>query len=744
MLRQDIIRHFVDKPIRRNLNWIDGKAIQWLKLHRNDIVIVDCDKGLGDAIMPRTWINQELQRLLDSGFKKLTPNQCQQQSFLARSCIESIVNQAQARNVICTKQAEFIKVGLFSAKEGTFRLRVKLHKNPVVGRPIANLSNSWLTPASIFLCKMLAPIQEKLTYTVHSSYEFLESMPRVVPPGYEIATIDIKNLYPSIDTEHMLLTLSEDILVHYGHTDLANFVIGLLRIVLRNQLIQHRGECFQAFGIATGLPPGVFLANIYVNHVDQLVMQTHSSKIAFYARLVDDSVVCTSDVDEIQRVQNSWRHDLVWEISSRGGRSDIGEDAVAFLDIQLSHHGGSMSWETYRKPLNKYLYIPRSSAHPPAAIVSLIRGETVRIWRTNRKYTDVHKHLEFFASSMAKRGYSYQQVKNDIQKHLRKITSSSQRVTKTARKMFAVIKYSSSAEEQKRREEEEQRKKMEGGLDRILHSLTKNVSAPDITACGIDLNPARLRLLAKNLSENTSCRSIDLNRKGLTDEDGVSLATMLEKNQGLLKLECEGNNLGVQSAEKLGEALRKNQTLRSLNLESNNLTASGNDQKGIIKLAEALQENKSLRVLLLSKNGITAQAGEYFVRAIEQNDTLTLVDLSGNDASPGVEQLRRIDAVVQRNRERLSTIRRAERRERFALYNEEFRCRQHAMQIEAMRLEIEAMQERRLNRMKARSERWVEEIHEVCEDEKRKQEELVEEAALRAEANKSKGKKKRK
>ncbi|CAK9027868.1 Nucleotide-binding oligomerization domain-containing protein 2 (Caspase recruitment domain-containing protein 15) [Durusdinium trenchii] len=210
------------------------------------------------------------------------------------------------------------------------------------------------------------------------------------------------------------------------------------------------------------------------------------------------------------------------------------------------------------------------------------------------------------------------------------------------------------AEERKRREEEEQRKKMEGGLDRILHSLMKNVSAPDITVCGIDLNPARLRLLAKNLSENTSCRSIDLNRKGLIDDDGVSLAGMLEKNQGLLKLECEGNNLGVQAAEKIGEALRKNDTLRSLNLESNNLTASGGDQKGIIKLADALQENKSLRVLMLSKNGITAQAGEYFARAIEANDSLTLVDLSGNDASPSVEQLRRIDAVVRRNRERLS------------------------------------------------------------------------------------------
>eukprot|EP00438_Fugacium_kawagutii_P025237 Skav236126 [mRNA] locus=scaffold900:239607:243203:- [translate_table: standard] len=80
-------------------------------------------------------------------------------------------------------------------------------------------------------------------------------------------------------------------------------------------------------------------------------------------------------------------------------------------------------------------------------------------------------------------------------------------------------------------------------------------------------------------------------------------------------------------------------------------------------------------------------AGEYFARAIEANDTLTLVDLSGNDAAPSVEQLRRIDVVVQRNRERLSamaaavfggTIRRNERRERFALYNEEFRRAQLA------------------------------------------------------------------
>merc|ERR1712187_862555 len=161
-----------------------------------------------------------------------------------------------------------------------------------------------------------------------------------------------------------------------------------------------------------------------------------------------------------------------------------------------------------------------------------------------------------------------------------------------------------------------------------------------------------------------------------------------------------------------------NQWLRSLNLESNNLTATGSDQKGIIELANALRENQSLRVLMLSKNGINAQAGEYFVRAIEANEMLTLVDLSGNDPSLSVEQLRRIDAAVQRNRERQSAIRRAERRERFALYNEEFKCRQHYMQVEAMRLEIEAHEERRLNRMKARFDRWVEDVEEAQREEK--------------------------
>jgi len=311
-----------------------------------------------------------------------------------------------------------------------------------------------------------------------------------------------------------------------------------------------------------------------------------------------------------------------------------------------------------------------------------------------------------------------------------------------AKKQQAIREQQRKEQERKRREEEEQRKKMEGGLDQIIEALLRNVSPPHITVCGIELTSVRLRLLTQALENNTSCMSLDLNRKGLNDEDGLALAGMLEKNKCLQKLECEGNNLGMNAAKAIGDSLRKNNSLRCLNLESNNLTFSGNDQKGIIELANSLKENRALQVMMLSKNGIAHEAGECFERSIEVNNNLTLVDLSGSDPTLRIEQLRRIDATVQRNRERQSAIRRAERRERFALYNEEFKCRQHCMQIEAMRLEIEAHEERRLNRMKARFKRWVEDTKERQEEQEQKYVELLTEAQDRAEANK--GKKKRK
>ena len=443
-LRRDVVSSFVDSPLRRNYMWLDCKAIQWLKQHKSEIVIADADKGLGDVLLPRSWVSAELDRLLRTGFRRLSETEYASATFDARCTMESATRQMEACGVISTSQARFICNGLFSKREGSFRLTVKLHKCPMVGRPISNLSHSWIAPASLFLCDMLSPLQRRLPHVVSSSDEFLRALPQKVPMDFELATIDIKNLYPSIHTEHLLKVLRDDILDFYDHNAKARYTICVLELVLQNQYILHRGECYQAFGIATGVPPGVFLANIYVGHLDAIVHQEHADHLAFFKTFVDDAVCCASNINAVHDSLNSWRGELVWEITGRGGRIRKGEPSVAFLDVQLSHCNGVMHWAAFRKPLNRYLYLPKASCHPSSVSSSIIRGETYRMWRINKSRCDLLANLQFFARRLAMRGYAFQDTWATICKTLAKLEASGRSCNTEHRKFFLVLKYSSS------------------------------------------------------------------------------------------------------------------------------------------------------------------------------------------------------------------------------------------------------------------------------------------------------------
>ena len=97
--------------------------------------------------------------------------------------------------------------------------------------------------------------------------------------------------------------------------------------------------------------PGVFLAN--TTTWSWLVHRKHHAEIAYDAR-IGGWFYCACPIaqyfGDFQQAQNSWRPELVWEISSRGGRKFYGEAPVAFLDLELSQESSTMTWETFRKP----------------------------------------------------------------------------------------------------------------------------------------------------------------------------------------------------------------------------------------------------------------------------------------------------------------------------------------------------------------------------------------------------------
>mmetsp|Transcript_4583 Transcript_4583/g.11201 ORF Transcript_4583/g.11201 Transcript_4583/m.11201 type:complete len:284 (+) Transcript_4583:738-1589(+) len=178
-----------------------------------------------------------------------------------------------------------------------------------------------------------------------------------------------------------------------------------------------------------------------------------------------------------------------------------------------------------------------------------------------------------------------------------------------AKKLKAEQERRRKEEERRRREEEEQRAKMEGGLDQLMGHLVANTSVENVSCAGIELGSVRLRLLAQAMEKNTSCQTLDLSRKGLTDEDGVTMANMLLKNDSLRRMDLEGNNLGTKAAAAFGEALKKNEKLFCLNLEANSL---GLDQGGVVHLANSLKHNQDLQILCLGKNNLSGQSADAF------------------------------------------------------------------------------------------------------------------------------------
>ena len=146
--------------------------------------------------------------------------------------------------------------------------------------------------------------------------------------------------------------------------------------MLQNQFIQYDGSFLQATCLATGLPPGVLIATLYLSAADKLVhSQFDSELLLFFYRFVDDGIFCgpASLLSSVLDSLNGWSY-LRWEITCSGRE-------IVFLDRVLRIENYSISTDLYVKPLNRRLYITPLSAHPRQSFSSLVAGGATRIFR---------------------------------------------------------------------------------------------------------------------------------------------------------------------------------------------------------------------------------------------------------------------------------------------------------------------------------------------------------------------------
>ena len=394
-----------------NMSWLDRKAQAWLRKHAAVVSVVDCDKGLGDALVPRSWVLEQVNRQLSQGYVQVEQGDFLTAQTRLKQQADCLVQWFGFRGVCSEHVRKFLLSAIGVRSAGVFRVLVKVHKTPVSSRPICNLRHVWFTPFSTFLCEQLGPLLSGLFSVINSTDQLLDHLESLrCERGMQFITLDIVNLYPSVSRQHLLEVVGPFLRRNFPDHDFCTFLIRVLELVLEACVVSFGGNYFESRdGIPTGLSVASIVANIYLWHFDQFLLQ--QSGLQLIRRYIDDLLLLWSrGVLELVELANSWHPNLKFEISGVG--------AVNFLDLSLSIQADrSVHWAMYHKPQNLYLYIPAGSNHPPSCFKSLQIGGAWRCERRNKLKKDEMRCVQFFKQCLKDRGYSLRSFDTLIARH---------------------------------------------------------------------------------------------------------------------------------------------------------------------------------------------------------------------------------------------------------------------------------------------------------------------------------------
>ena len=402
---------------------------------KNDSTIQICsaDKNLGICIVDREWYEQEaLRQLLDvttytkiellprttyfiTSIKNIFIKNNKQHGRLLNYFLQTTNSQ----NTSNTQADEHSNL-----KIARFYLTIKVHKQPIIGRPIVASIGSFTYYISSYLDKVLQPVMKQQGSYLRNTNDLIidiETNPLFKSMTVEniMYTADIKDMYPSINIVDGLCQLKLAILEYNTRVDNTKhihteFIIDLAHFILTNNyfIFGHNTYWLQVSGTAMGTPLAVTFACIYIGQLEkQLLNSPQNSNILplYYKRYIDDIFAifkCEQDMDHFHNNFNTLRQGNIKLITTHTGKY------VTFMDLSISINNNNIEVKIYQKPQNSYLYLPPSSFHQRHVFHNTIIAELKRYKLKCTHIADYEAIQTEFYHRLIARGYNT----NDVNK----------------------------------------------------------------------------------------------------------------------------------------------------------------------------------------------------------------------------------------------------------------------------------------------------------------------------------------
>ncbi|XP_074633997.1 uncharacterized protein LOC141892561 [Acropora palmata] len=156
-----------------------------------------------------------------------------------------------------------------------------------------------------------------------------------------------------------------------------------------------------------GTKMAVAFANIFMSKVETDILSQSAFKPLVWKRYIDDIFsLWTINRDEIKQfIEQANNHHPTIKFTA-----EISEMETTFLDTSIYkglrfQHDALLDVRTHFKPTETFQYTHFSSSHPPGVKKGFIKGEALRLLRTNSSKELFEEKIKNFKSHLIERGY---------------------------------------------------------------------------------------------------------------------------------------------------------------------------------------------------------------------------------------------------------------------------------------------------------------------------------------------------
>ena len=268
-------------------------------------------------------------------------------------------------------EEEYQRLRPFDSYPATFYTLPKVHKVPLTEeldyftintdntnipmRPINSCIGSPCYEISKHLASLLKLLYNK-DHTVKNSKEFVDFVTtQRVEKDEQIVSFDVTSLFTSIPVDLALEIVKfelESTDAWSEHTKLtAKQIYDLVKFVLKNSFFVFEGKYYhQISGCAMGSPVSAVIAELVMQRVEKIALETSPVPVRWWKRYVDDSNACLkqADIQAFHNHINTINKNIQFTIEIPEVRN--GEQSIAFLDTEvITDSAGLVKVKVFRK-----------------------------------------------------------------------------------------------------------------------------------------------------------------------------------------------------------------------------------------------------------------------------------------------------------------------------------------------------------------------------------------------------------